>query len=223
VVLAVSDTGHGMDPITKAQIFEPFFTTKEQGQGTGLGLPTVYGIVKQSGGSIYVYSEPGQGTTFKVYLPCLGTCAAPEVRAPTVGSVARGGEVVLLAEDRDDVRRLTARVLRKCGYRVLEAESGEAALALAGDHSGQIHALLTDAVMPGMSGKVLAERLGASRPHTRIIFMSGYADETVLERSMVESGITFIQKPFTPSGLAAAVRGALDRGTAVRRSGGSLE
>jgi two-component system cell cycle sensor histidine kinase/response regulator CckA len=216
VMLAVTDTGHGMDPITRAQIFEPFFTTKEEGKGTGLGLATVYGIVKQSGGGIYVYSEPGHGTTFKVYLPCAGHSAAPAARVDLVGASARRGEVVLLAEDRADVRRLAAQVLRRCGYQVLEAESGEAALALAGSHVGPIHALLTDAVMPGMSGKVLAERLRAARPHTRIIFMSGYTDDAALERNMVEAGIAFVQKPFTPAGLAAAVRSALDEGRAAR-------
>ncbi|MDQ3207049.1 MAG: response regulator, partial [Gemmatimonadota bacterium] len=216
VMLAVTDTGHGMDALTKAQIFEPFFTTKEEGKGTGLGLATVYGIVKQSGGSIYVYSEQGHGTTFKVYLPCvLGLCAAPEEGEDDgAGGVARRGEVVLLAEDRDDVRRFTARVLRECGYEVIEAESGDAALALAGARAGPIHALLTDAVMPGMSGRVLAERLRAVRPHTRVIFMSGYTDDAVLERNMVDSGVAFIQKPFTPAGLAAAVRSALDEGRA---------
>jgi len=226
VMLAVRDTGHGMDPITKAQIFEPFFTTKEEGKGTGLGLATVYGIVKQSGGSIYVHSEPGHGATFKVYLPCVGPSAAPEERASPKacpersewGGAARPGEVVLLAEDRADVRRVAAKVLRKCGYEVLEAESGDAALALAGAHAGPIHVLLTDAVMPGMSGKVLAEWFRATRPDTRVIFMSGYTDDAVLERNMVESGIAFIQKPFTPAGLAAAVRSALDEG----RSAGDL-
>jgi two-component system, cell cycle sensor histidine kinase and response regulator CckA len=210
VMLAVTDTGHGMDPITKAQIFEPFFTTKEAGKGTGLGLATVYGIVKQSGGSIYVYSEPGHGTTFKVYLPCVGLCAASEEAADHAGGAARRGEVVLLAEDRADVRRFTARVLRESGYEVLEAESGEAALAVARDHPGPVHLLLSDAVMPGMSGRILAERLRASRPETRVVFMSGYTDDAVLQRNVVESGLTFLQKPFTPLRLAAAVRSALD-------------
>ncbi|MBA3343764.1 MAG: PAS domain S-box protein [Gemmatimonadales bacterium] len=216
VMLAVTDTGHGMDPVTKAQIFEPFFTTKEEGKGTGLGLATVYGIVKQSGGSIYVYSEPGHGTTFKVYLPCVGLCAAAEEHVGVGGGPARRGEVVLLAEDRADVRRFTARVLRECGYEVLEADSGESALALARDHGGPVHVLLTDAVMPGMSGKVLAERLGTARPETRVVFMSGYTDDAVLERNVVESGITFLQKPFTPARLAAAVRSVLDEGALAR-------
>jgi CheY-like chemotaxis protein len=215
VMLAVTDTGHGMDPITKAQIFEPFFTTKEEGKGTGLGLATVYGIVKQSGGSIYVHSEPGQGATFKVYLPCVGLCVPTGARASLGGGMARQGEVVLLAEDRAEVRRIAAQVLRKCGYEVLEAESGEVALAVAGDYAGPIHALLTDAVMPGMSGKVLAERFRTTRPDARVIFMSGYTDDAALERNMVESGIAFIQKPFTPAGLAAAVRSALDEGRAA--------
>jgi CheY-like chemotaxis protein len=218
VMLAVTDTGHGMDPITKAQIFEPFFTTKEAGKGTGLGLATVYGIVKQSGGSIFVYSEPGHGTTFKVYLPCVGVFAASEERAEVGEGAARRGEVVLLAEDRADVRRFTARVLRESGYEVLEAESGEAALALARDHPGPVHVLLSDAVMPGMSGKILAERLRATRPEARVVFMSGYTDDAVLERNVVESGITFLQKPFTPMRLAAAVRRALDQELTSRNS-----
>ncbi|HEX7336796.1 MAG TPA: PAS domain S-box protein [Gemmatimonadales bacterium] len=218
VMLAVTDTGHGMDPITKAQIFEPFFTTKEAGKGTGLGLATVYGIVKQSGGSIYVYSEPGHGATFKVYLPCVGACATPDERTePGPGGASRS-EVVLLAEDRADVRRFTARVLRECGYTVLEAESGEAALALQRDHAGPIHLLLSDAVMPGMSGKVLAERLRAARPGLRVVFMSGYTDDAVRDRNVVESGITFLQKPFTPGRLAAAVRSALDEDPSARES-----
>ena len=216
VMLAVTDTGHGMDPITRAQIFEPFFTTKEEGKGTGLGLATVYGIIEQSGGSIYVYSEPGQGATFKVYLPCVGPAVVSEEPAEPTGGAARQGEVVLVAEDRADVRRLAAKVLRKSGYEVLEAESGDVALALAGKHMGAIHALLTDAVMPGMTGRVLAERLRATRPNTRVIFMSGYTDDAVLERNMVESGMTFVQKPFTPAGLAAAVRSALDEGSTAR-------
>ena len=210
VMLAVTDTGHGMDAVTKAQIFEPFFTTKEEGKGTGLGLATVYGIVKQSGGSIYVYSEPGHGTTFKVYLPCVGACAAPEVQAAPGAAMARRGEVVLLVEDRADVRRFTARVLRESGYEVLEAESGEVALALARDHDGTIDALLTDVVMPAMNGKILAEKLRATRPQTAVVFMSGYTDDTVLQRNDVESGVSFVQKPFTPARLAAAVRSVLD-------------
>ena len=210
VMLVVTDTGHGMDAVTKAQIFEPFFTTKEAGKGTGLGLATVYGIVKQSGGSIYVYSEPGHGTSFKVYLPCVGLCVVPEEEhADRPGGTARRGEVVLLAEDRADVRRFTARVLRESGYEVLEAENGEVALALARD-AGPIHVLLSDAVMPGMSGRVLSERLRATRPELRVVFMSGYTDDAVLQRGVVESGITFIQKPFTPARLAAAVRSVLD-------------
>ncbi len=218
IMLAVTDSGHGMDTITKAQIFEPFFTTKEAGKGTGLGLATVYGIVKQSGGSIYVYSEPGHGTTFKVYLPCIGLCTSPDEGATPGGAAARHGETVLLAEDRTDVRRFTARVLRECGYEVLEAADGEAALALARDYSGPVNLLLTDAVMPGMGGKALAEQLRATRPEMRVIFTSGYTDDAVLERGVVESGIAFIQKPYTPARLAAAVRSTLDEGLAARAS-----
>ncbi|MEO8090586.1 MAG: PAS domain S-box protein [Gemmatimonadales bacterium] len=217
-MLAVSDTGHGIDPVTKAQIFEPFFTTKEAGKGTGLGLATVYGIVKQSGGSIYVYSEPGHGTTFKVYLPCVGLSAISEEGADGGAGAARRGEVVLLAEDRADVRRFTARVLHEAGYEVLEAEGGEAALALARQHAGPINLLLSDAVMPGMSGKVLAERLRATRPALRVVFTSGYTDDAVRDRNVVESGITFLQKPFTPVRLAAVVRSALDAGPSENAS-----
>ncbi|MDQ3428124.1 MAG: response regulator, partial [Gemmatimonadota bacterium] len=148
--------------------------------------------------------------------PCVGLCAAAEEHVGVGGGPARGGEVVLLAEDRADVRRFTARVLRECGYEVLEADSGESALALARDLAGPVHVLLTDAVMPGMSGKVLAERLGTARPETRVVFMSGYTDDAVLDRSVVESGITFLQKPFTPVRLAAAVRSALDQGSLAR-------
>ena len=218
VMLAVTDTGHGMDPVTRAQIFEPFFTTKEAGKGTGLGLATVYGIVKQSGGSIYVYSEPGHGTTFKVYLPIIGFAATADEEPDRGRGAAPHGEVVLLAEDRADVRRFTARVLRECGYAVLEADSGEAALALARDHAGPIHVLLSDAVMPEMNGKLLAERLRAARPGLRVVFMSGYTDDAVRERNVVEAGITFLQKPFTPGRLAAAVRSALDEGPSARDS-----
>ncbi len=214
VMFAVTDTGHGMDPITKAQIFEPFFTTKEEGKGTGLGLSTVYGIVKQSGGSIYVYSEPGHGTTFKVYLPSVTSeaVAMEPVRSQASAATGNGGFAVLLAEDRADVRRFTARVLRESGYQVLEAEGGESALALAREYSGPIHVLLSDAVMPGMSGKELAEQLRNIRPGLRVIFMSGYSDDAVRERNVVGPGMAFLQKPFTPARLAAAIRTVLEAG-----------
>jgi two-component system cell cycle sensor histidine kinase/response regulator CckA len=212
VMMAVTDTGHGMDPITKAQIFEPFFTTKEEGKGTGLGLATVYGIVKQSGGSIYVYSEPGHGSTFKVYLPCVTAQAVAAEPAVAGAAAATGGAVVLLAEDRPDVRRFTARVLRESRYEVLEADGGESALALAREYAGPIHVLLTDAVMPHMSGRVLAEQLRTIRPGIRVVFMSGYTDDAVRERNVVGPGITFLQKPFTPARLAAAIRSVLEAG-----------
>jgi two-component system cell cycle sensor histidine kinase/response regulator CckA len=153
-----------------------------------------------------------------VYLPCIGSRAASEEHAELAGGAAGRGGVVLLAEDRADVRRFTARVLRECGYEVLEAESGEAALALARDHAGPVHVLLSDAVMPGMSGKILAERLRATPPEMRVVFMSGYTDDAVLARNVVEAGITFLQKPFTPVRLAAAVRSVLDEGLAARNS-----
>jgi two-component system, cell cycle sensor histidine kinase and response regulator CckA len=213
VMLAVTDTGHGMDPITKAQIFEPFFTTKEEGKGTGLGLATVYGIVKQAGGSIYVYSEPGHGSTFKVYLPSVTPQAVAAQPAVAGAPTAVGGAVVLLAEDRPDVRRFTARVLRESGYEVLEAEGGESALALAREYAGPIQVLLTDAVMPHMSGRVLAEQLRTMRPGIKVVFMSGYTDDAVRERNVVAPGITFLQKPFTPARLTAAIRSVLEAGS----------
>lgn len=211
VMLAVSDTGTGMDPEIQDRIFEPFFTTKEKGEGSGLGLATVYGIVKQSGGNIWVYSEPGRGTTFKIYLPRVDEPAEPLPRREEPGSLPRGAETVLVVEDEPAVRELTARVLRGAGYTVLEAPGGEEALKWVESHRGAIHLLLTDAVMAGMSGRELAERIEATRPGTKVVYMSGYTDNAIVRHGLLEPGVALLQKPFTPIALARKVREVLDR------------
>jgi CheY-like chemotaxis protein len=209
-MVTVSDTGGGMTEPVKARIFEPFYTTKPVGKGTGLGLSTVYGIVKQSLGHIAVYSEPGHGTTFKVYLPRAGEEATP-VPTPAGFSVPRGTETVLLVEDEDGVRSLARLALLSGGYNVLEASHGEEALALARGHAGPIHLLLTDVVMPKMGGRQLADLLSRERPETRVLFLSGYTGDAMVRHGVVETGTEFQQKPFTPLGLARKVREVLDR------------
>jgi CheY-like chemotaxis protein len=212
VLLAVTDTGIGMTADTVAHIFEPFYTTKESGRGTGLGLSTVYGIVKQSGGYIWVYSEIGKGTTFKVYLPrvsdSIPASQVPETHAPTAH---KGHETILLVEDEPAVRQLARMVLSKLGYTVLEALSPEDAERLAGNDGAEIHLLLTDVVMPGMSGHELAKRLTARCPQLRVLYMSGYTYNVIAQDGTLEEGISFLQKPFTPQVLTEKVREALDR------------
>ena len=209
VLLAVSDTGMGMDSETRARIFEPFFTTKEKGKGTGLGLSTAFGIVKQSGGSIWACSEPGKGATFKVYLPA--TVDAPDsLPAPQPAFKLKGSETVLIVEDEDQVRLLAAGILRKFGYRVLEARMAREAIAVAKAEEGPVDLLLTDVVMPGMAGPVLAEKLVAMRPGLQVLFMSGHTDAVVRHR-VLEGGAAFLQKPFIPEVLARRVRQVLDR------------
>jgi len=211
MMLAVSDTGIGMDVETKAHLFEPFFTTKEKGKGTGLGLAMVYGIVKQTGGYVWVYSEPGRGTTFKIYLPRVE--AAPEPLVPKPAPVSlRGSETVLMVEDEEAVRRLIRKVLETRGYVVIAAEGGAEALRLANAHDGVIHLLVTDVVMPGMSGRDLAQYLGSVRPETKVLYLSGYTDDAIIQHGVLEPGIAFLQKPFTPQGLARKVRQVLDAG-----------
>jgi PAS domain S-box-containing protein len=210
VMLAVSDSGVGMTEAVKARIFEPFYTTKPIGKGTGLGLSTVYGIVKQSLGHIEVYSEPGHGTTFKVYLPRADEAATP-MSSPARFSVPRGTETILLAEDEDGVRALARLALLASGYDVLEARDGEAALAVSRGHDGPIHLLLTDVVMPKLGGRQLADALTGERPGVRVLFLSGYTGDAIVRHGVLESGTEFLQKPFTPLALARKVRDVLDR------------
>ena len=209
VVFSVTDTGHGMDEDTKARIFEPFFTTKEAGKGTGLGLPTVYGIVKQSGGFIWVYSEPGHGTTFKIHLPRVDQ--APERLSPRPGQAAtgQGTETVLLVEDEDALRALLREVLESLGYRVLEAGLGAEALRIAREHRGPIHVLLTDLVMPQMTGRELADRLSCLRPDLKVLFMSGYGVGAAPRQEIPSDG-AYIEKPFTADAMGGAIRALLD-------------
>jgi CheY-like chemotaxis protein len=219
VALTVADTGHGMDAATLSRIFEPFFTTKEIGKGSGLGLATVDGIVAQSGGRIRVDSEPGHGTTFTILLPVtdadlpLGSPSATPTASPT------GSETVLLVEDEAALRRLSRRVLAQFGYTVLEAPDGEEALHLAEAYHGPINLVLTDVVMPRLSGRDLAERVLASHPEARILFMSGYMDDAVVQEGLQTQSVALLRKPFTPYALAARIREVLD---ATGQPGASL-
>jgi len=209
VMLAVTDTGVGMDRETQARIFEPFFTTKELGKGTGLGLSTVFGIVQQSGGNVWVYSELGGGTTFKVYLPVAEGVEAefPEIVEPTT---LQGTETVLLVEDQDEVRQVTHEILRRYGYHVIEARNAGEALLTCEQHPRTIHLLLTDVVMPQMSGRELANRLGRIRGDMKVLYMSGYTDNAILHHGILDSGIHYLQKPIVPETLARRVREVLD-------------
>jgi CheY-like chemotaxis protein len=209
VMLAVSDSGVGMTLETKTHIFEPFFTTKEQGKGTGLGLATVYGIVKQSGGSIWVYSELGQGTAFKVYLPTVSKGPAARGPAKTETDSASGSETVLVVEDEEGVRSLIHLALESAGYKVLETGDAESALATCASYDGPIHLLLTDVVMPKMSGPVVAEKITALRPDIKVLYMSGYTDDAVVHHGALSQDMPFIQKPFSPVALRKKIREVL--------------
>jgi signal transduction histidine kinase len=209
VMLAVTDTGVGMDAVTRRRLFEPFYTTKEPGKGTGLGLSTVYGIVKQSGGHISVRSEPGQGATFEVYLPAVDEAADVQPVLP-VDDVPGGAETILLVEDERDVRALVRQVLQERGYRVVEASSAREALQLAAGAALRIDLLLTDVIMPQMTGRVLADLLTAERPAMPVLFISGYADSVFVEHGVLQAGRAYLQKPFTPVQLARVVRSVLD-------------
>jgi PAS domain S-box-containing protein len=210
VLLRVSDTGCGMDAETMSHLFEPFFTTKGPGKGTGLGLCTVYGIVKQSGGDIRVTSEPGKGTTFKIYLPRFDDEVEPVPPSLPASGAPTGSETVLLVEDEDAIRDLAQEILRMNGYVVLAAASCEDALRLAAQHPGPVHLLMTDVIMPQMDGRRLAQQIAPLRPQMRVLYVSGYTDDAIAQHGVLEPGTEFLQKPFTPDGLVARVREILD-------------
>jgi signal transduction histidine kinase/CheY-like chemotaxis protein len=211
VMLAMTDTGTGMDEQTRLRIFEPFFSTKERGRGTGLGLSTVYGIVKQSKGYVWVYSEEGHGTTFKMYLPRLeeARVSAPKSVAPS--QELSGTETVLLVEDEESVRRAARRILEKHGYRVLEASQGQEALMLCEEHKLSIHIVVTDVVMPLMNGRELGLRLAALRPGIKIVYVSGYAENAMTHQGVIGEGAAYVQKPFSPDALLRKIREVLDK------------
>jgi CheY-like chemotaxis protein len=219
VMIAVSDTGVGMDAETRARAFEPFFTTKGAGKGTGLGLSTVYGIVKQSGGWVWLYSEPGHGSTFKVYFPPSAEAVAEksDVQAVHVGPTTE--TVVLVVEDDPQVRSLVATILGQAGYTVLVAAEPREALELVARHAGAIHLLLTDVVMPHMNGRQLAELVVAARPDTRVMYVSGYTENTVIHRGEVDAGVNFLSKPITAARLLGMVAGVLSAPRGEKKGG----
>jgi len=210
VMLAVSDTGHGMDAEVLGHMFEPFYTTKAPGLGTGLGLATVYGIVRQLGGQVMVYSEVDRGTSFKIYLPRLEAAADQLQVAAAAGPPPGGTETVLLVEDEPALRVLVEEILTKGGYHVLQNEKPEAALALAAGHGGAIDLVLTDVIMPNMSGREMADALRLGRPGIRVLFMSGYTDDAISHHGILEPGTHFLEKPFTADGLLRKIREVLE-------------
>ena len=219
VMIAVSDTGRGMDRATLERAFEPFFTTKPEGEGTGLGLSTVYGVARQNGGSVNLYSEAGRGTTVRVYLPrCEGAAEAQAEPPPAV--LRRGAETILLVEDEAALLALTEELLAELGYQVLAAEGPLEALALAAKADPPIDLLLTDVIMPSMNGKELSDRVRTLRPGIRVVFTSGYTADAIAHRGMLEPGIDFLEKPFTLDLLAAKIREALDRPADPAAGGG---
>ncbi|MBZ5599389.1 MAG: PAS domain S-box protein [Acidobacteriia bacterium] len=221
VLLSVTDSGQGIAPEHLAHIFEPFYTTKEAGEGTGLGLATVYGIVKQSGGFIWVYSEPGLGTTFKIYLPCIRQRTAITPTCKSVESCPRGSETILLVEDEAAVRQSTYEFLTRSGYTVLEAKNGEDGLHIAREYLGPIHLMVTDVVMPYLGGAQLAEQLAAERPHMKVMFVSGYAESTILRHGVLDVRTRFLQKPFGLKMLASKIRELLETQASAATSSSS--
>jgi CheY-like chemotaxis protein len=211
VMLAVTDTGCGMDLGLQEHVFEPFFTTKAPGKGTGLGLATVYGIVKQSDGHIWLYSEPGKGTCFKIYLPRVDEFVPDPVSAAGgVPIVPKGTETLLLVEDEYQVRQIVKAILEQQGYDVLEAATGEEALKVAALHGSRLHLLMTDLVMPQMSGRELAEQLNSTLPNLKVLYMSGYTDDAIVRHGLLDQSLSFIQKPFDAATAARKVREVLD-------------
>ena len=223
VLLTVSDTGSGMDQATLERVFEPFFTTKPTGQGTGLGLATVYGIIKQSGGNITIYSEPGLGTTFKVYFPAVQEPATPRERVQSEGPPPRGNETILICEDDNAVRELTKQTLKEAGYTVITAEEGQKALQLAGETTGRIDLLITDVIMPEMNGKKLSDTLTKSRPEIRTLFVSGYTSNVIAHHGVLEENVEFLEKPYSRQQLLERIREVLDRPTYALKAAGTTE
>jgi CheY-like chemotaxis protein len=209
-MLAVSDTGCGMDAETRSRLFEPFFTTKAPGKGTGLGLATVYGIVKQSGGNIWVYSEVGLGTAVRVYLPRAADTLIPGEVVRGVEAVSSGSETILVVEDEESIGALTAEILRGCGYTLLTATNGRQAYELLMDHPQPIDLLLTDVVMPQMNGRELGELARAARPDLAVLYVSGYTDEAIVGRGLLAEEVNFLQKPFTAEDLMRKVREVIE-------------
>jgi PAS domain S-box-containing protein len=209
-LLAVIDSGHGMTPELMGRMFEPFFTTKDRGKGTGLGLGTVHGIVKQSGGTISVYSEPGRGTTFKVYLPRLVEPVEIATSRFSPGEMPRGTETILVVEDEANLRSIASEILKDLGYSVQVAENGEDAIRVSAAHDGPIHLLVTDVIMPGMGGRDLADCLLKSRPDLKVLYISGYTDDSVIAQGVFSSQVAFLQKPIASADLAQKVRAVLD-------------
>jgi len=212
VMLAVSDTGMGMTEDVSRHLFEPFFTTKPPGRGTGLGLATCYGIVKQNGGHIWVYSEYGRGSTFKIFLPRTGEPAVSDTPADPVGGSVTGHETVLVVEDEPMVRAISVESLEMLGYRVLQASNGEEALEVARAYNSQIHLVVSDVVMPVMGGPALVQRLRIERPHVKVLFVSGYTDDAIVRQGVLEPGVEFLQKPFALAALARRIREILGAG-----------